>query len=666
MLQPPKLKLTPVQRKTLEAACNALVPSIEAQQGQNPQFWRTRATDHQVPDKILEVIAGQNPGDQKAFVQLINLLNNSLALGLTSGHARKFTRLSPEKQQRVLSKWGKSRVGKLRQAFHTLKNLTCFIHYGSSPANGNQAWRAMDYPGPLGLDAGPRPKLEVLVPTDEQVFTCDTVVIGSGAGGGMAAGMLAEAGEDVIVVEKGPYLTGAHLTMQEAEMIGLSYDRMGALSSKDGALTVFAGSCLGGGTTINWTGSFPTPDYVLEEWAQEHGLGFANSTGYAKGMQAVMDSLSVNSDNSSHNPQNDALWRGSKSLGQQVEVIQRNVDGCSKNGGKHCGYCGLGCREGHKRGTLRTWLERAAAKGARILAETEVKKILSQNGTVTGLEAVYQKPGEQARNIQVRAKRVIVAAGAIQTPALLLRSGLNNPGLGKHLYFHPTFGVLGEYNDPVRPWYGVMMSAVNKAGMRSDGNYGHWIETPPVHPGMAAAGMPWHTPKQHKADMLKMSRTATFVVLTRDKFGGHVNTDKFGNAVVHYRLHPYDRQNMVRGIQEAARIHIAAGAKEVMIPHDKRLTYDTYRSKITPEQFVKSIPGLGWRHNRHNLYTAHQMGTCALGSDPNRHPCTPEGQFRGVKGLYIADGSGLPSAAGVNPMISIMGLAHHTIKNIIG
>ncbi|HHG84216.1 MAG TPA: oxidoreductase, partial [Bacteroidetes bacterium] len=438
----------------------------------------------------------------------------------------------------------------------------------------------------------------------------------------------------------------------------------GALVTRDAGVTIFAGSCLGGGSTINWTGSFRTPDYILDEWANDHGFLAAKGSAFRAGEGAVMSALGTNRDHSPHNPQNDALWRGSEVLGNPVEVIERNVVGCQVDGCKACGYCGLGCRRGTKQSTVRTWLPRATAAGARILVNTTVQCVSSHLGAATGVEGWTRSPEGRRIGIRIRAKRVVVAAGSVQTPALLLRSGLNHPKLGFNLFFHPTVAVAGFYKDRIAPWYGPMMSAVNKAGIRLDGNYGYWVETPPLHPGTAALALPWISGKQHKQDLLRVGNMASFIVLTRDKYGGRVQVDRQGNARVAYALHSYDRAHLLKGVQAAFQIHRAAGASDVIFPHNSRKQLLCNASQVDRDAFLHGMPGWGWGPNQFALFTAHQMGTCALGGDAALHPVAPDGSFRGLRGLFIADGSLMPTSAGINPMIPIMALAHWVGKGM--
>lgn len=651
------LNVSEGQFKALEAACDVIVASFSEKN--NPEYWASKASDLDVASEILSVVGSLTAEEQKEFLQLLDLLEKRLTGLIWAGKWAKFRDLPFEKQEKVLQKWLGSHLNLLRKAFQSIKRLSTFLHYGSSDDDTNPSWKALGYPGPLDVEPGPLPDIRPLTPQIDMTLDCDVVVVGSGAGGGLIAGMLAEAGHQVLVVEKGPFVSGKGWNQRETEMIRKSYDQQGAFVTKDGGVTIFAGSCLGGGTTVNWTGSFPTPDYVLEEWSANHGFSAANTSEYAAGLQSAMDSISANTDNSPHNPQNEALWRGSEALGHKVGVIHRNVEGCREaDNGRACGYCGMGCRRGNKRGTLRTWLQRAADKEAQFLVDTTVTRVLKKGNQATGIEATTKNAAGQPITLTIRAKRVVVAAGAVQTPALLLRSGLSHPQLGRNLFFHPTLAVTGIYDEEIDPWYGVMMSAVNKEGIRTNGNYGYWMETPPLHTGVAALASPWASARQHKEDLLKVKNMASFIVLTRDKFGGRVTVDKQGQARVAYQLHAEDRGVMLQGIKAAWEIHRAAGSTEVVFPHSKLKKLDPSVSKAEANRFISGMPNWGWKANQFNLFTAHQMGTCAIGGNAARHPVDPTGAWRGMKGLYIADGSLMPTCAGINPMVSIMGLAH--------
>ncbi len=659
-------EVTPAQRAALEAACETLIPALQAPEGGDKAYWAATPADFNVPQQILDLMEAQSPAEQQEFRQLLGLLDSKIAGLWFGGSWAKFREMPLERRVDILKKWMGSRFNLLRKAYGTLKKLTMFLHYGSHQNHQNPTWGPNGYSGAFGSVAGPKARIKPLEINQDSELTCDVVIVGSGAGGGLAAGLLAEAGLDVILLEKGPFLSGEEFTEHEAEMIRKTYDKQGAFQTKDGGVTIFAGSCLGGGTTINWTGAFETPDYVLEEWAKDHGLAFATKDEYRKSMDRVNADFHVNTQNSPHNPQNQALWRGSEKLGERVEVIARNVEGCALHPGTDsCGYCGMGCRRGNKRGTLSTYIQRAADKGARIVVGAEAKTVMTAQGHAQGVKAAVNLGGGKQVNVTVKAKRVVLAAGSIHTPAILMRSGIQHGGIGQNLFFHPTVGVTGTYDAPMNPWLGVMMSAVNKEHLQMDGNYGFWVETPPLHPGVGAMSLAWETPGRHKSTLATASHMAAFIVLTRDKFGGRVLLDKDGFPVVDYRLADYDRNHMLTGMKKVFEIHRAAGANEITFPHATPRTYKVKTSKMSAEAWLGNMHTWGWKANQFALFTAHQMGTCAMGSDAARHPVDPSGQVRGFNGLYVADGSLMPTSAGINPMMSIMALADFVIRGML-
>ena len=662
-----KFKISAKQYQALVVACDALIPAAKiGETATLIKFGKLKASDLNVADRILEIINIQSESDKKEFKQLLSILSSAL-LGITwGGSFKNIMQLDKKQREKMLLSWQYSRIPDLRKAFHSLRKLATFIFYTQVDETGkNPTWEAVQYPGPLSLPPQKERPIQPFFVEKDTELHCDVVVIGSGAGGGLAAGMLAEAGFDVILVEKGNYVAESEMNQQEADMFSKMYEKEGTAVTKNGSVTVLAGSCLGGGTTVNWAGSFYTPDNILQEWAKNHELPHLLTNSYQESAKSVLESLNVNSDESPHNPQNEALWQGSKKLGNKVAVIPRNVKGCSKDGGKSCGYCGLGCQNGNKQSTLKTWIQRAYDKDAKILVNTTAQKVIIKNGVACGLEATQKKANGDIYHVKITAQKVIVAASAIHTPALLLRSGVRHVHLGRHLYFHPTIGVAGIYKQKMNSWWGTMMSTLNNDFSKLDGNYGFKLETPPMHTGVMALAFAWQGGKQHKEQMLQISNVGAFIVLTRDKFGGRVTVDKKGEAVMNYKLSVYDRKHLLKGIEEAAKIQLAAGAESIIFPHYKEKILTQEMSEKKRRKLFESLPTWGWRSNQFPLFTAHQMGTCRMGGNAKTHPLTPEGQVRGIKNLYVADGSAFPASSGVNPMISIMTLTHYTIKNLI-
>ena len=657
--------LTPARRAVLCAVADTFLPAGPGPDGLPPGSALVDMA------KVAAAIQAQPLGAQAEFGQLLDLLDKPLLSLTWLGPLRPFGALTAAQRERLLQSWASSRLPQLRKAFHALRQLCTFLYYGDSPADGspNPAWAALGYPGPAPADApvaAPRP-LRPLAPTADTTYDCEVLVIGSGAGGGVVAGELAQAGHDVLVLEKGPYYHGADFTQREADMLGNLYDGRGSLLTQDGSVGLLAGSCLGGGTTVNWAGAFRTPDYVLEEWAREHAAPQFTSADFTRSLDAVAQALSVNADYPRHNGQNQALRDGSARLGQATRLIPRNEKGLSESESHFAGlgFSTLGDAHGIKQGTLNTYLATAFAHGARLLPDTRVERVTIAAGRATGAEALHTTPDGRAVRITVRARRVVVAGGAIQTPALLLRSGLRHPHLGRHLHLHPTVVVSGRYPWPMHPWHGPSMSIVNDTFSRLHGsNFGVKLETPPTHPGLLGMVLPWQSGQQHRALMARAKYLGSFIVLTRDRDGGRVRTDRQGAPLISYELSAFDRAHMLEGVRAAAEIHVAAGAHTVYLPHGTLPTLHAENGIVHEPELLDRLPRLSWRPGRFGLYSAHQMSTCRLGGQATTHPLRPSGETVEVAGLFVADGSAFPACSGVNPMLTIMALAHYTAQGL--
>ncbi len=660
LFSPSSMTLSEKHLSTLRAVCDALIPSISSASDQHG-FWRLKASDFETAEKIAIALDHLSEAQQQEFVQLLDILSSPL-LGLTwFGALKSVNNLSQTQAETMLQRWSRSPIAPLRQGFHALKKLTTFLMYGySDESTTNPTWAAIKYPGPLSKP--PLDKPRPIVPLDlrqDQALTCDVVIVGSGAGGGVVAGELAEAGFDVIVVEKGKYGSERDFTQREAEMIAAYYEAGGAYSTKDGSVSIFAGACLGGGTTINWSAALRTPDYVLEEWAKNHANPHFLTPEYQRSFEAIEAATHVDTAESNHNLQNQALERGAKALGYHTTTIPRNSNGCAAHDCTMCGYCSLGCQQGTKMGVLKTFLERANAKGARFLVETDVEKVLIREGKAVGVLA-----RSAGKNITINAKFVVVAAGSIHTPALLLRSGLQHEHIGKHLHLHPTVSVAGIYAEPMNAWWGNMMTALSNEITHITGNWGAKLETPPIHSGLLGMALPWLSGRGHKEGMLKAARVGAFIVLTRDRDGGSITVDKRGRPVAHYHVSNFDLAHLQRGIQEAARIHLQAGAEEVYFPHNHQAPFSLKQGSQALETKLRELPSWKWRPNDFPLFSAHQMGTCRMGGNRATHPVSPEGETYEVKNLFIADSSPFPEASGANPMLSIQTMAYFTAQGL--
>jgi choline dehydrogenase-like flavoprotein len=454
----------------------------------------------------------------------------------------------------------------------------------------------------------------------------------------------------VIILDAGGYYDDADFDGAELAGYQRLYTEGGSAATADHSVGLLAGQCLGGGTVVNYTTSFRTPDDIRAEWAAS-GVPWFTRNEYTRSLDAVCVRLSVNNDHNRISAREQILDRGLRALGWHVDAMPRNVVGCDQ--GEICGYCGVGCALGAKQSVTKTWIADAQKNRARIVTETRAQKMCIERGHVTGVEAV----SKSGHRVSIACKSVVVACGAIHTPALLRRSGLHNEHIGKHLHLHPVSNVNGVFDEEIRPWEGTMQAIYSDEHRSMTGNFGVKYETTAMQPVIAMAALPWRNPQQHRFFLQRLSNTVGIGVLLRDRDGGRVTTDPQGHPVAHYALSPFDRAHLRQGFISAARILEAAGARHIFSPHAKWCAYQPGRSGAL-DSFTQAMDSAGWDSGRLALFSFHIMGTARLGSSPKASATNPDGETWEVRNLFVMDGSSFPSASGVNPMITIEAIAH--------
>ncbi|CAM3238947.1 GMC family oxidoreductase N-terminal domain-containing protein [Nocardioides dubius] len=612
-----------------------------------------------VPELMLR-LAGRNPreADRRQLAMLLRAWDTRAA-GLALGtRGRRFSELDPAAREQVLLGLASSRVPQKRALFSALRFGIMVAAYATpGPTGHSPLWDEVGYDAPFGVrpDAGPRP-LAPLRFTDDTELSADVVVVGSGAGGGTAAGALAAAGLDVVVLEAGEYHDDADFDGSELTAFSTFY-APAPQSSVEGQIALMAGYGVGGGTVVNYTTSFRTPDDVREEWAGLGATQFAEQE-YADSLDAVCARLGVNTDHDAIAPRDAKLQAGLEALGWHVDAMPRNVKGCDQ--GVECGRCGMGCRLGAKQSTAKTWLVDAAQAGARIVVGARAMRVTQALGRADGVEAVTVS----GHRLTVRARAVVVAAGAIQTPALLRRSGLGNPNIGRHLRLHPATAVWARYDEDVLPWTGSLQSRFSQQDRDLDGNgYGVIYETAPITVAFGAAFVPWHGGAAHAERMRQLRTLAPMVVIDRDRDSGEVRVGKDGEPVVHYRLSQRDTAHLHRGIVNAARIAEASGALEIFSTHQRPVGYAPGRHGSIAT-FEADALAAGYDPGRVGLAALHIMGSARMGGAPEMSALNPDGEVWELPGLVVADGSCFPTASGVNPMISIEAIAHMNARRL--
>jgi choline dehydrogenase-like flavoprotein len=658
--------LSAQEARTLEAVCLALLPSLKPADGGDDAggLMARSGSDLEVARLVVDVLASEPAETRAQFRRLLALLGNSVFGLLAYGRLKGFADLGRSQREAALQRMSTSSIPMLRQAFQALKRPAAFLFY-AAPADGdaNPNWPAIKYQPtyPHQATSASAKPIRVLAVDRDVELTADVVVIGSGAGGSVVAAELAAAGREVVVLEMGEYLNEADFTGLEAEMTPRLFLRRGLLATSDLGIVVLAGSCLGGGTVVNWSDSLRTPADVLDEWEREHGLEGVAGTAFQQGFDLAERRMGVNTLDSAPNENNAALKRGCEALGYHWDPIPRNASGCEQR----CGGCQFGCPYGRKRTALLTFLQDAHDHGARIIAGCRVERVLVSQGQAAGVEASVAH-----HRVVVRAPTVVVAGGGVESPALLLRSGLDNPNIGRHLRLHPVAVVAGFYDHPIQAWTGSPQTVKTDQFARLRGGYGFRLEMAPAHPGIIAMGTAWDGGRQHKVQMLQSANAAIFFVLSRDTGEGRVRLDKGGRAVLSYWPDQENRGFLIRGMQEIARIAFAGGAVAVSTTHSPTLQLESEGRQPgavrTPrlDRFLAEIAAQGIAPNRLPLFTAHQMGSCRMGSSASTSVADPYGQVHGVPGLYVADASAFPTASGVNPMLTVMALAHRVAQRV--
>ena len=689
--------LTEGQRETLNALCRRMLPHLGGA----------------AIDLAGEVEARMAGGDllvRKRVGTALTAFDNPAVGLLVSGKPRRFTQLRAAEQDEVLEGWEESRIGTRRTVFQALRRLILSTYYSLPQSYPDIGYRgplhdrgvALRHEGPLpGRTSDAEPVARVLpeewpsrdidsdaAPEDERAdrvrpnrtdvgvmqgrelpsemnLRAGVCVIGTGAGGAVAAARLAEAGHEVVLLEEGGYYTAVDFTEEEGPMTARLYAEGGARATDDLSVAVFQGRSVGGGTTVNWMIMLRTPHYVLEEWETEHGLYGMGPKEMAPVFDEVEEEVHARTvPDDAHSPNNRIIFEGARKLGWSAYPGKINASGCVRSG-----FCGLGCRYDAKQSVLFNYLPRAIKAGARLLSDVRAERIeLAERGGPAPLKRVVgtvldRDTGRGRGRVVVEAPIVVSAAGAVGTPSLLQRSGIASEGTGKYLRFHPTSMVLGRYDEEIYAGAGIPLSAVCDEFLRNDeAGYGFWIECPPLHPYLFSVAVPGFG-EAHRQTMIQFPNTGMLISLVRDGAdknlsNGAVSTDRRGRTRIRYKLGPKDRRHTIAGLQAAARLHLAAGANEA-------LTLHTGECRVRSEKDFDFIARQGYKPNQFGLFTAHVNGACRMGRDRATSGCTPDGEVHGVPGFYVADGSLLPTAPGVNPQETIMAISSVLSRRIV-
>jgi choline dehydrogenase-like flavoprotein len=481
-------------------------------------------------------------------------------------------------------------------------------------------------------------------PTHSERITADAVVIGTGAGGGPAAALLAEAGLEVVLLEAGARVASSDFVPDEA----LSRVRLGRIaSSVDGLQSFYAGCCVGGSTVVNDALCWRPPAEVLEGWRHEHALGAAADALPAYAERVWRDVHAEPTDRAHRNRNAQALARGAERLGWASEAMPRNVRGCA-----NLGRCNFGCPTDAKQSSLVAWIPRAERAGARVLADVRALRIRVEAGRTRGVEAARLDPAtrEPRAPLSVDAPLVCVAAGVLESGPLLRRSGIGDERAGRGFQAHSSATVTARFPEPIHAYFGPTMAhAVSEfSDVNGHAGPGYMLENSAVHPMQTAAVLPGFG-APHSRAMGALPHLAHAVVVLRDRSWGVVAPGEDpASPRIDYALEAADLGRMRDAFANAARLYLASGAAEVWLPLEG---YGSVRS----ERDLARLSAFPLDRSRLTLlYAVHLFGGANMDGRRARGLCDPEGACWDVDGLVVADASSLPGNTGVNPQITIM------------
>ncbi len=474
----------------------------------------------------------------------------------------------------------------------------------------------------------------------EQAEVC---IVGSGAAGGVLAYELAAAGRDVIVLEEGDELTSPDFTQRE-DLIPRIYADAGARATHDAAIPILQGRCIGGTTVINHGICFRTPERILDEWKRDFGvvdLTIPRLEPHFDKVERMIGARRLGP--ADINANNQVFQRGCEKLGWRGSAMTLNMQPCGA-----CGPCNLGCPEDKKGGTHVNYLPAAVRAGARIFRNCRVEHIEIEGDEVKSVKT---------NQLTVRAPTIIIAAGAVNSPALLLRSGLGRslPATGAGVSLHPLIPLLIVSDKALHSMRGLPHSYYCDEFFTPEDDFlfeGLFVSIGVFSTGLGGFG------RQHREYMKKFANLGLTYVQMRDRSQGRVTLRNGRYPVVRYVMSSGDRERARKALKLLAKICLAGGAAQVATTHVRPVVMNNAGD-------IAKIDQAAFRPNDLTVFSAHPQGGCPMGSDPRRSVVNSNCAVHGIRGLYVCDASVFPSAVGVNPMISIMALASLTAERII-
>ena len=489
---------------------------------------------------------------------------------------------------------------------------------------------------------------------------CDVAVIGSGAGAGITAELLSAAGLKLVIIEEGPLKTSSDFRQLESEAYPSLYQESAARKTADKAINILQGRCVGGSTTVNWTSSFRTPSSTLAYWRDHFGLAEFTDDALSPWFLRAERRLNIGPWLLPPNENNDLLRRGALKLGISAAAIQRNVKGCW-----NLGSCGMGCPTNAKQSMLVTTIPAALDRGATLLAQTRAERFEMQGGRIAALHCVPVRLNGAIESAslatRIVAKHYVLAGGAINSPALLMRSDAPDPHqrLGTRSFLHPVVASVATFDQVVAGWDGAPQTIYSDHFLdfdTIDGPIGYKLEAPPLHPLIFATSVIGFG-RDAAARMASFANSHALLALLRDGFhadspGGKVKLRGDGSPELDYPLTDFVMDGARRAMLSMAELQFAAGAKGVGVGHEMAPTYGSWAQA---REHIRSLP---MKPLLTKVFSAHVMGGCGLAADADRGVVRPDAVHWQIENLSVHDGSLFPTSIGANPQLSIYGIVN--------
>ena len=479
----------------------------------------------------------------------------------------------------------------------------------------------------------------------------EVAVIGSGAGGGIAANLLNQKYE-VGIFDKGHFPNGE--TNNETFGYHNFYETNAIQQTRGYKVQLLAGMGIGGGTSINWTTSLRTPDNILSEWdALTQQNNHFNSDSFNKSLDYICQNLNVDETNNKIPQKEIKLAQGLELNKTSYKIIPRNT---KNNDCLESGFSTFGHSDDTINSSYKSWFSKDKFNEENIYSNTHVKSLSISNGKATHVNVEHN-----GQSYSVAVEKVILASGSLNTPKILLNSGYKNKHLGQHLKLHPVSGVAGKFSELQNPWAGSMQGIYSDDHLFRKDNYGYLLEGLPMHPSLFFPFFPNN--QDNFGDFISSyNYWSGSIVLTSDTSSGSI-INKNPQHLWKYNLNNFDHGNLLHGIESLVKANFLAGAEEIMVAtsptmHWKRESNEDIESFIGKVRKVRNEPF------RILLGSAHQMGTARIHPNPSEGVVDLNGKVHGLENVYITDSSTFPRCSGVNPMITIQAMSHFLASKI--